>query len=275
MTKKTKSAPVSSKVTANRNGKSVQLTVISKASPRVLSERAKERLIVKSRTKARKLARSMLRKWNARLDINEVDSIVDLSLCEAASRYSPDLGASFMTFLFYHLRGNLIRSISTSAQSNLVPLLDGDPSSPEELEDLQEIFKGANAHDIAEALNGTDVARPDEILMQKEMIELSQQAKTKLDSLARQVLDRVYVAEEQLIDIAAELGYSRCHMSRVKRRALETLYEEIREPLSLEKSRPTFEDEDSGPKKPQRGEVLRRKPRSKASIGAEKRVVNG
>src|SRR5690349_3051107 len=79
---------------------------------RTLSDLEREDLITSSRLKARKLGRSILRKWNARLDLQEVDSIVDLSLCEAAARFDPSVGASFLTFLFYHLRGNLIRAIS-------------------------------------------------------------------------------------------------------------------------------------------------------------------
>src|SRR5690348_15064745 len=72
---------------------------------------SKEELVLRYRMKARKLARSILRKWHSRLDLQEVDSIVDLSLCEAVARYNPAKGASFMTFLFYHLRGNLIRAV--------------------------------------------------------------------------------------------------------------------------------------------------------------------
>ncbi len=264
---------------------SVEATVKTKADDdrpqeittlRMLSEDARGRLIIRSRLKARKLARSILRKWNARLDLNEVDSIVDLSLCEAASRFSPDVGASFMTFLYYHLRGNLIRTISASAQSNLVPLLDGEAISMEEENELRGMFKGANANDIAEALTGSETIRPDEALIKREMMTLSQGAKDKLDSLAKQVLDRVFVEEEQLIDIANSLGYSRCHISRVKRRALETIYGDLSNSLDLEAhERPDFDDDqDSGRAKSKR-EVHRRKPRSKAAHLASKKVVNG
>lgn len=254
-----------------------KLEMVEKKSPRVLSEEARGRLIIRSRTKARKLARSILRRWNARLDLNEVESIVDLSLCEAASRFSPDVGASFMTFLYYHLRGNLIRTISSSAQSNLVPLLDGDAISLEEEQDLKGIYKGANAIDIANALTGAEASRPDDLLMKKEMLELSQNAKGKLDDLARHVLDKVFVNEEQLIDIANSLGYSRCHISRVKRKALETIYGEISESLSLDPhERPNFDEEDSSNRmRSGRREIHRRKPRSKAALNAARKVVNG
>jgi len=87
-----------------------------------------EALIIKYRLKARKIGRSILRRWHARMDLDEVDSLVDLSLCEAVKRFNPNKGASFMTFLFYHLKGNLVRSVATAAQASALPtgLLDDE-----------------------------------------------------------------------------------------------------------------------------------------------------
>lgn len=83
-----------------------------------LGAREIEKLILDHRENGRKLARSVLRKWRARLSLEEVDSIVDLTLCEAAKRYRPDKGACFMTFLFYHLRGYLVRAVASAANAN-------------------------------------------------------------------------------------------------------------------------------------------------------------
>src|SRR3990167_8004194 len=91
---------------------------------RPLSVSAKEKLILEYRANARKLSRSMLRRWHARLDLEEVDSLVVLSLCEAAARYGPNKGASFMTFLYYHLRGCLVRAVDAAANANVVPAAD-------------------------------------------------------------------------------------------------------------------------------------------------------
>src|SRR5690349_7137351 len=76
------------------------------------------KLILDHRENGRKLARSILRRWRVRMPAEEIDSIVDLSLCEAARRYSSERGASFMTFFFYHLRGHLVRSVARAAQGN-------------------------------------------------------------------------------------------------------------------------------------------------------------
>lgn len=244
----------------------------NKAPAQGVTPEMRDRLVIKHRLKARKLARSILRKWNSRLDIEEVDSVVDLSLCEAAARFRPEMGASFITFLYYHLRGNLIRTISTAANANTVPLFDSDAvTGGDELDAIV-----ANASEIADSLTGTDTMRPDEAFMKREMVELSMRAKAKLDALAREVLDRVYGDEEQLIDIANNLGYSRCHISRVKRRALEAMYDEMSSDLALDKNaRPAYEDEvTSSPRMKGRRQIHRRKPRSMAAQMARK-VING
>lgn len=185
-----------------------------------------EHMIVQYRVKARKLGRSILRKWNVRLELEEVDSLVDLSLCEAVRRFDRTKGASFMTFLFYHLKGNLVRAVTTAVSHAAVPasfaaMIDGE-SSGESIKGL-----GINAVDLAERLSGEEVDSPDESLWKKELSGCSASACEKLDPLEREIIKRIFVHEQQIIDIAAALGYSRCHISRVKKKALSTLYDEL------------------------------------------------
>ena len=183
-----------------------------------------EELILEYRTKARKLGRSILRRWQARLDLEEVDSVVDLSLCEAVQRFDPSKGASFMTFLYYHLKGNLIRTVTAAAQANFVPGQEIETRKGEEP-------KTITALDVVEAISGTDQRNPDDLLLQKELIDLSKDACTRLDPLEREVIERLYLQGEQLMKIASSLGYSRCHISRVKKKALENLQDEMEQVL--------------------------------------------
>lgn len=194
-----------------------------------LSPLQQEALIIKYRIKARKLGRSILRRWHSRMDLDEVDSIVDLSLCEAVKRFDPYKGASFMTFLFYHLKGNLVRAVATAAASSSLPAL---------LADFNEVFadeadggaalQSVNAMEIADAVTSQDCPLPDEALWRKELSSRSSNACEKLDALEREIIKRIFVQEQQIIDIAAALGYSRCHISRVKKKALDTLHDELR-----------------------------------------------
>ncbi len=232
-----------------------------------LPQKVIEEYILGYREKARKLARSILRKWRAHLELDELDSVVDLSLCEAGSRFNPKLGASFMTFLFYHLRGNLIRTISIAANANSVPLYDSDGlDSIGEARDHSRGYRLIHASEIAEAVTCKDSLLPDEMIAQKQLIVLSQKAYFALDSLEKEIIDRIYNREEQLLDVANSLGYSRCHISRVKRKALENMYEELKrltngEDLGI---KPSYDDEeDFRVRRPIKRIITRRRPKGK------------
>jgi RNA polymerase sigma factor (sigma-70 family) len=210
--------------------KKPQLVCVKESANRDLSPAQQEALIVKYRIKGRKLGRSMLRRWNSRLDIDEVDSIVDLSLCEAVKRFDPTKGAGFMTFLFYHLKGNLIRAVTTAAANSsmslaFAELLEGNVVDCEDA--IRANYGGITALEIAEAVSSQEVPQPDEALWKKELNGRSAEACEKLDDLEREIVKRIFVQEQQIIDIAAALGYSRCHVSRVKKKALDTLHDEL------------------------------------------------
>ena len=214
-------------------GKLVQfpLSRAKKSKTRQMTQKVRDELVISNRDKARKLARSILRKWRSRIDLDEVDSVVDLSLCEAAMRFDPKRGCSFITFLFYHLRGNLIRLVSDAANQNTLPLF--------ERELLEGVAEGsssspiANAIEVAAALTGQEQVLPDEQFYKKELAGLSRKACEKLDTLEQEVICRVFMNEEHLFDVAENLGYSRCHISRVKRKALDTLQTELK-PVMVE-----------------------------------------
>ena len=203
-----------------------------KASKEKLTAAQQEELVLKYRLKARKLGRSILRKWHARLDLQEVDSIVDLSLCEAVKRFNPTKGASFMTFLYYHLRGNLIRSVTYAATANVVPGKEAE----EDVKNNSSQQRSVSALEIAEALSGGERVLPDEVLLKKELVEMSKTACDRLDDLEREVITRIYLGGQQLMDIAKELGYSRCHISRVKKKALDSLYSDMKSHLDIDES---------------------------------------
>jgi RNA polymerase sigma factor (sigma-70 family) len=241
-----------------------------------LSPLQQEALIIKYRIKARKLGRSILRRWHSRMDLDEVDSIVDLSLCEAVKRFNPDKGASFMTFLFYNLKGNLVRAVASAAASSSLPvrLADMGEVFVDESEAHTSNTQSINAAEIAEAVTSQDAPLPDEALWRKQLTDCSSLACEKLDALEREIIKRIFVHEQQIIDIATALGYSRCHISRVKKKALDTLHDE----LSMVMNRDDYarltqeESEDSDTIRERisgRKEIHRRRPRANTRHEAE------
>jgi RNA polymerase sigma factor (sigma-70 family) len=230
-----KQKKISSKSKKVVKGRRSSLTKLEKqeTSQTLLSEEEKRDLVLEYRMKARKLSRSILRRWRARIDIEEVDSIVDISLCEAVKRFNPSKGAGFMTFMFFHLRGNLIRAVATAVQLQTCPAFNDeiDAFSPQNEANGHVLTKtgtkGPSVSDVTVALYNNEDLLPDDALEKKQLATLSRNACANLDPLEREVIDRLFFKEQQLLDIADDLGYSRCHISRVKKRALQILKEEL------------------------------------------------
>ncbi len=197
----------------------VELTAATKAPEESVTE-----LILTHRDNGRKLARSILRRWRVRMPADEIDSIVDLALCEAARRFSGDHGASFMTFLFYHLRGHLVRAVARAAQANNIFLAFAQSAGidPGEWQHMSNevIWTYAPDHMI---LGQKDSENPEVSILRKEEIAKCKEALSKLDELEREILARSFQDELPLVNIARSLGYSRCHISRVKKAALDRL----------------------------------------------------
>jgi len=218
------------KASTKKSAKVIKLSSARKAKASPPTPLQQEALIVRYRLKARKLGRSILRRWHSRMDLDEVDSIVDLSLCEAVKRFDPSKGASFMTFLFYHLKGNLVRAVSAAAASSTIPVFNAEEGETHEVEPSHLFghqFRAMNSAEVAEAVASQDAPLPDEMLWRKELHGKSSVACEKLDPLEREIIKRIFLQEQQIMDIAATLGYSRCHISRVKKKALETLFNEL------------------------------------------------
>jgi RNA polymerase sigma factor for flagellar operon FliA len=240
MTAKRKLAPKLAPKSATRKAKSSKkFRAVSRVAPRAAiaakpaqpAQRkkrfTKEELILEHRGNARKISRSIMRRWRARLELEELDSLVDLALCEAAEKYDPKKGASFMTFMFYHLRGCLVRAVDTAANANMISAADyeieGLVASLVGPNDTQETSLVAGADTLHELTN-EEYRTPEESFYRDEIIRISNEACARLDDLAREVIFRLYVEEQHLVDVAKELGYSRCHISRVKRQALDVLH---------------------------------------------------
>jgi RNA polymerase sigma factor (sigma-70 family) len=179
-----------------------------------------ESLILDHRENGRKLARSILRRWRVHMPGEEVDSIVDLALCEAAQRFSPKKGASFMTFYFYHLRGHLVRAVARATQASTI--LNG-PKDDDESDSTSDLISSYGTFIDNELNAQRDQENPEQIILRREKILFCRDAMNALDSLEQIVLERSYGSDETLVDIAKSLGYSRCHISRVKKSALTRL----------------------------------------------------
>lgn len=187
-----------------------------------LSVEELQNIIITNRESARKIAHSLLRRWRVTLPLEETESLVDLTLCEAANRFSPEHGASFMTFFFYYVRGNLARNIGKLVRISQVFVTPGTALDSVDFNIKNQSTRTNNlsSSESWESPAPHENNIPENAILKHEMSMLCNRALSKLDPVDREVLLRLYDDDETLVDIAKSLGYSRCHISRIKKRAL-------------------------------------------------------
>ena len=69
-----------------------------------------------------------------------------------------------------------------------------------------------------------DYNNPERLMQRRQISKFCWEGCSQLDPLEQEVLVRYFVYDEPLVTIARELKYCRCHISRVKSRALVKLY---------------------------------------------------
>ena len=192
-------------------------------------------LILTYRDKALKMTRGFLKKWGSHIDEDELISVSDLSLCEAASRFDESRNVSFITFLFYYIKGNLVKAVINSSIINGCDRdtyleRNGEKEYSTSQNKLQEILN----NEVAECSMGSSKDTPVDLLLKKELYSISKETCKGLDDVERKIIEKIYLQGEQVVNVAKELGYSRCHISRMKRSALEGLEKAINKKLDYE-----------------------------------------
>lgn len=191
-----------------------------------LNKKQQEAIIIEHRDHGRRLAWSFLSSWRIRLAQDEVVSVVGAALCEAAVRFDPSREVAFKTFFFYHLRGLLLKEISKMIQNQKVLQLSPGNLNNETLR-ADQISNSHWDYNLIETEN------PEKITQRRQIASACWDACAQLDTLEQEVLLRFFVHDEPLVNIAKGLGYCRCHISRVKSRALSKLGKLLREPSEV------------------------------------------
>lgn len=164
-----------------------------------------ERIILAHRESARKMALKLLRRWGAQLESDEVDSIRDLALCEAAKTFSPSNGTKFVTYFFFFLKGFLIREITRRASGvNECPVEES------------EFERAASDNNMC---HKDSFPMPDDALYQSELRNKCEEALQELSPIEQKVVNHVHVLGYKVAAVARKFGYSRGHVSEIRRKA--------------------------------------------------------
>lgn len=177
----------------------------------------REEFILEHRALALGLARRILRRWGAFLPADEIVSGADFALCEAAAKYVPQEGASFATYLFYFVKGQMFRLLASArgdiGEESRKPQEEGDTLKRVALE----------APELADDEFGADgshgAASPDEATYRGELRKLCAQALASLAPVESEVIVASRVGEEDMVGLAKRLGYSRGYLFAMRKAA--------------------------------------------------------
>ncbi|MCX7953028.1 MAG: sigma-70 family RNA polymerase sigma factor [Deltaproteobacteria bacterium] len=156
-----------------------------------------------------KVAKSLLKKWNSTIEQEEIDGIVNLSLAEALNKFDPTKGTSIITFLYYHLKGNLIKHIEATVKNKEVPI-----------EEAGIDFYNSKLVDEHCVIDTQLVYDPEKNLDRKQIMERFYEALENLSDLERKVLTLNLEEGMKVQHIAKKLNLSRSYLSRLKHQAL-------------------------------------------------------
>ncbi len=194
----------------NAKNKSASKKKIKKNSKAVITA-----LVAENQEHGMRLAWSFLKKWRIRIEADEVESVVGAALVEAAIRYDDTKGAHFRTFFFYHLRGMLLKEVAF-----LIDERKKIRHTPSEILENPLSIESFNDRWPVNLVNRND---PESILADKQESSRLWNTCEQLDTLEREVIERHFIQDHSLKKIAEDLSYCRCHISRVKSKALKTL----------------------------------------------------
>ncbi len=189
---------------------------VSKASQTGVLDEQASYLVVSNMEVGRRLAWKLLSSWNVRLPEDDVVSIVGIALCEAARNYDGREGTQFHTFFYYHLRGRLLREITEIVENKKL-------TAEYCHEEYSDAVVSQKESSIWYETSKYNAENPERIIVNKEQQQSFDKAFADLDWLEREVITRHYFNSESLMKLADELKYCRCHLSRVKNRAIAQL----------------------------------------------------
>jgi RNA polymerase sigma factor FliA len=192
----------------------------------------------------RSLAGQVRKQFNSQFEMEELVAWGQVGLLEAAERFDARVGANFLTFAHYRIKGAIYDglrkmgalkgggAVSERANAYLGNLSDRDGSSgslEDEVERISNAVTGlamvfGTSLDVGDALQMSDDALPaDERMQLEQMRRRVRGAIEKLPEKERKLLQGYYFQNKTLEEAGAEIGQSKSWASRLHARAVERL----------------------------------------------------
>jgi len=191
----------------------------------------------------RSLASQVRKQFNAQFELEELMAWGQIGLLEASERFDPKVGANFLTFAHYRIKGAIFDGLrkmgvlkggaAERGNAYLGNLSDRDTGGGRSLDDnvreLSDAVTGL-AMVFATSLEGTEGLQvSDEQLPADERLQLEQMRRRvrgaieQLPDKERKLLQGYYFQNKTLEEAGAEIGQSKSWASRLHARAVERL----------------------------------------------------
>jgi len=172
--------------------------------------RTEQLLVTEARERGLQVARRILRSWQIRLPEDEVQSAVDLALCDAVRHFDPTREVQFVTYARLYIRGALWETVAFQnglGHGTPPPLHEGDE---------ERSFEPADQRPL-----------PDQQYGYQQIRTVVAKAMANVSPTGRDVVVEVDLLGHKLNATAQRLGYSRGHLHEIRRKALEYLRAEL------------------------------------------------
>jgi RNA polymerase sigma factor FliA len=210
---------------------------------------SKPQILEKYGPYVRSLASQVRKQFNAQFEMDELMAWGQIGLLEAAERFDPRVGANFLTFAHYRIKGAIFDGLrkmgvlkggsAERANAYMGNLADRDVGGGSSVDDdVREISAAVTglAMVFATSLEGTEGLQvSDDQLPADERIELEQMRRRvraaieKLPEKERKLLQGYYFQNKTLEEAGAEIGQSKSWASRLHARAVERLKQLLEE----------------------------------------------
>jgi RNA polymerase sigma factor for flagellar operon FliA len=222
----------------------------------------------------RSLAANVRKQFNAQLELEELVAYGQVGLLEAADRFDPKVGANFLTFAHYRIKGAIFDGLrkmgvlkgpdlrsayaGERASAYLGNLADRDqgggsrlPSFDDDVATMASAVTGlavvfATSLDALENNELQDDSLPADQRLEAE--QLKKRVRAAIDRLPdkeRKLLQGYYFQSKTLEEAGSEIGQSKSWASRLHARAVERLKEYLSEEMENARESTRRSDDDS------------------------------
>lgn len=224
-----------------------------------LSELERQKLIEQYQPYVRKLAKQTFQKLSGKFDYEDLVSYGTLGLVEAAERYDPKRGVSFVTFAHYRIKGAIFdglkqmglrpragtrqasrfeqnavmilqSAVDDETSENLNQTVEDEVHSIETLIDslIPAYLLSLESEEAKNVPDRNSISAQEEI-ESAELVRLVREVVQELPEQERELLEAIYYKQISMTEHAAANGITKSWVSRLHARAVQHIRDKLKE----------------------------------------------